>query len=109
MAREIVDVLEDKKGEDILLMDIRDLTTVAEYFVICSGGSDRTIRALVDAVREALRMKHRLRGRIEGQPADGWMVLDYGDIVLHVFSPDQRSYYRLEDLWHDGKILLRLQ
>lgn len=101
--------MEEKKGDDILLMDIRDLTTVAEYFVICSGGSDRTVQALVDAVRDEMRKKHRMKGRVEGLPQDGWMLADFGDVILHIFSPDQRAYYRLEELWREGKVLLHLQ
>jgi ribosome-associated protein len=109
LARDIVDVLEDKKGEDIILMDIRDLTTFADYFVICSGGSRRTVNALADAVREDIKSRYRTKGRLEGLPEDGWVLVDFGDVVLHIFSPDQRDYYRLEELWHEGKILLRLQ
>lgn len=104
-----MNTIEDKKGEDIVLIDIRELTTLADYFVICSGGSDRTLNALVDAVQEKIREQHKVKGRIEGQPQDGWMLVDYGDVVLHVFSKDQRSYYRLEDLWREGRVLLRLQ
>lgn len=90
-------------------MDIRELTTVAEYFVICSGGSDRTLKALADAALERIQQKHGLPARVEGRPADGWVLVDFGDVVLHLFAPDQRAYYRLEDLWHKGKILLRVQ
>lgn len=102
-------VLEDKKGENILLIDLRELTTMTDYFVICSGGSDRTIRALADSVRDEVKSGYRTRGRMEGQPEDGWVLVDFGDVILHVFSPDQRDYYRLEDLWHEGKVLLHLQ
>ena len=109
LARDIVDVLEDKKGEDIILMDIRDLTTFADYFVICSGNSRRTVNALADAVRDDIKSRYHNKGRLEGLPEDGWVLVDFGDVVLHIFSPDQRDYYRLEDLWHEGKILLRLQ
>jgi ribosome-associated protein len=101
--------LEDKKGEDILLIEIRDLTTVADYFVICTGSSDRTLKALADAVREAIKAQYHTRGRLEGMPEDGWVLVDFGDVIVHLFSPDQRDYYRLEDLWHDGKVLLHLQ
>lgn len=109
IARQIVSILEEKKGEDIVLIDIHEMTTLADYFVICSGGSDRTVRALVDAVQETLREKQNLRGRVEGQPEDGWMLVDYDVVVLHVFSPDQRAYYRLEELWREGRVLVRLQ
>jgi ribosome-associated protein len=90
-------------------MDIQEVSDFADYFVICSGTSDRMLQALADDVRDKLRQHHQLRGRIEGQPQDGWILVDYGDVIVHLFSPDRRSYYRLEDLWNKGKVLLRLQ
>lgn len=109
MARAIVDILEDKKAEDIVLMDIQEVTTIADYFVICSGTSNRMLDALADAVREKMREEHHIKGRVEGLPQNGWMLADYGDVVVHIFSEDQREYYRLEELWSGGKTLLRLQ
>lgn len=109
LARTIVDILEDKKAEDIVLVDIQDLTTIADYFVICSGTSNRMLNALADAVRDQMRENHKIRGRIEGLPQNGWVLADYGDVVVHIFSVDQRDYYRLEELWAEGKTLLRLQ
>lgn len=102
-------MLEDKKGEDILLLDIRELTDFAEYFVICSGTSDRMLKALADEVLERVRAIHGLKGCIEGLPQEGWLLIDYVDVVVHLFSPDRRDYYRLEELWGKGKVLLRLQ
>ena len=109
LAREIVDVLEEKKGEDIILLDIHDISDFADYFVICSGTSDRMLTALADGVIEDVRDQHHFRGRVEGEPHDGWLLVDFGDVILHLFSPDRRDYYRLEDLWGQGKVLLRLQ
>lgn len=109
MARKIVGALEDKKGEDIILMDIHEIAIFAEYFVICSGTSDRMIQTLADSAVESVKKEFRLQGRIEGLPQDGWMLVDFGDVILHIFSPDRRHYYRLEDLWSAGKVLLHLQ
>jgi ribosome-associated protein len=109
LARTIANVLEEKKGEDIVLLDIQELADFADYFLICSGTSDRMLKALADDVREQIRNKYHLRGRMEGIPQDGWILLDYGDVILHLFSPDRRNYYRLEELWGEGKVLLRLQ
>ena len=109
LAREIVDVLEDKKGEDIVLLDIHDISDFADYFVICSGTSDRMLTALADGVIEDVRNQHHFRGRLEGETHDGWLLVDFGDVILHLFSPDRRDYYRLEDLWGQGKVLLRVQ
>lgn len=108
-ARAIATILEDKKGEDIILLDIREIADFADYFVICTGTSDRMVHALADDLVEKMRQQQRLRGRIEGQAHDGWILIDFGDVVVHLFSPDRRDYYRLEELWGKGKVLLRLQ
>ncbi len=105
----MVDVLEDRKGEDIVLLDIRDVTVFADYFVICTGTSNRMLNALADSVEEQAKEKFGLRGRIEGSPDYGWVLVDFGDVIVHLFSPDQRDYYRLEELWGKGKVLLHLQ
>ena len=105
----MAEILEDKKGEDILLLDIRELAPLADYFVICSGTSNRMIQALVDSVVDEIRARFKQRPRREGESQDGWVLADYGDVILHVFSPDRRDYYRLEDLWSEGKIVLHLQ
>jgi ribosome-associated protein len=104
-----VDALEKKKGEDILLLDIREIAPLADYFVICSGTSDRMLDALIDTVSREVKTKFKLRPRIEGAPVDGWVLADYGDVILHLFSPHKRSFYRLEELWNQGKIVLHLQ
>ena len=101
-------VLEDKKGEDILVLDIRELCDFADYFVICTGTSDRMLNALADDVQEKMRLRYRLPARLEGLPEHGWLLLDYGGVILHLFSPDRRKYYRLEELWGKGKVLLHL-
>ncbi len=109
MAHLIVDALEEKKGEDILLIDIREVCDFADYFVLCSGTSDRMLSALADGASEKVHEKYDQWGRREGTSQDGWLLVDYGDVVLHLFSPDRRQFYRLEELWSKGKVLLRLQ
>jgi ribosome-associated protein len=101
--------LEDKKGEDIILMDIQEQAIFAEFFVICTGTSDRMLQALADSAIEQVKQKYALKGRVEGSAREGWVLVDFGDVLLHLFSPDRRDYYRLEDLWSQAKILLRLQ
>lgn len=91
------------------MLDIRELADFAEYFVICTGTSDRMLNALADEVVEKLRPLHNIRGRTEGSPDTGWVLVDFGDVILHLFSPDRRSYYRLEDLWGKGKVVLRFK
>jgi len=109
ISRTIVNVLEEKKGEDIVLLDIQGLATFADYFVICSGTSDRMLQALAEAAVEQVRNHYHLKARVEGEARDGWVLVDFGDIILHLFSPDRRNYYKLEELWSAGKVLLRLQ
>ena len=105
----IVNVLEEKQGENILLLDIRDITTITDYFIICSGTSDRMLNALASAVQRELRTAHNIRSRIEGDPKTGWVLADYGGVIVHLFAPDRREYYRLEELWAEGKVVLHLQ
>lgn len=90
-------------------MDIKDVVSFTDYFVICTGTSDRMLDALANAVLDDMRSKHHKRGKKQGLARDGWVIVDYGDIVIHLFSPDQREFYQLEELWDDGKVLLRLQ
>lgn len=104
-----MDALEDKKGEDILLLDIREICDFTDYFVISSGTSDRMLKALADGASEEVHAKIDFWGKSEGQPHDGWLLVDFGSVILHLFSPDRRTYYRLEELWGQGKVLLRLQ
>lgn len=90
-------------------MDIHEITVFADYFVICSGTSQRMLQSLADAALEQVKKGHELFGRVEGLPKDGWMLVDFGDVVLHIFSPERRNFYRLEDLWSEARILVHLQ
>ena len=108
-ARSIVNALEDKIAENIILMDIRGLAVFADFFIICSGTSERMLQALADAVNEHVHQVYSLPVHTEGRSQDGWLLVDAGDVIVHIFSPDRRAYYRLEDLWSHGKVLLRLQ
>ncbi|GAB1470169.1 hypothetical protein MASR2M66_10460 [Chloroflexota bacterium] len=90
-------------------MDIKDITSIADYFVICTGTSDRMLDALANIAIDEVRIKYKRKAKKQGFSRDGWVVVDFGDVVLHVFSPDQREYYQLEELWEDGKVLLRVK
>lgn len=110
LARRVVDIVEDKLGEDILLLDIRELCPFADFFVICSGASERQLKALVRGVRETVKAELGLLPyHVEGETFSGWVLLDYEDVIVHVFSPDKRAYYDLEGLWQEGKLLVRMQ
>jgi ribosome-associated protein len=110
LAREIVAVLDEKKGEDILLLDLIGICSFADYFILTTAPSKRTIRALRDDVQLGLKQSRQLlAGSVEGEPESGWVLLDYGDVIVHIFSQEMRDFYRLEDLWGDGRILLHVQ
>jgi ribosome-associated protein len=104
-----VDALEQKKGEDIVLLDIREIAVFADYFVICTGTSDRMLDTLAESAEQSVDEHFNVHARVEGSPRYGWLLVDFGDVILHLFSPERRDYYRLEDLWAKGKILLHLQ
>ena len=106
----MVEALEDKKAEDIVLVDISATSAFTDYFIICTGTSERQISALVDAANEAAHKTHEVKARrIEGHAAGGWVLMDYGAVILHAFSEEQRQRYKLEELWHEGKVMLRIQ
>jgi ribosome-associated protein len=110
LARSLVDVLEAKKADDIVLLDLQDVCSFADYFVVASGVSERTLDALAE--ESSRHLKKARPGRVtsvEGSAESGWILLDAGDVVLHLFSPRQRKYYKLEELWKAGKVLLHLQ
>jgi len=108
-ARELVTALEDKKAKDIILLDIHEVALFTDYFVICSGTSERMLRSLINAANDVMQSKYQSKGRVMGSPSNGWIAVDFTNIVLHVFSPDQRDYYRLEELWSNGKVLLKVK
>jgi ribosome-associated protein len=109
LARRIVELAEDKKAADIVLLDLSPLTTVADYFVICSGGSERQLEAIASGVISGMR-DERIRpfGR-EGTAASHWILVDYGSVIVHVFTPPERDFYQLERHWAEAKTVLRLQ
>ena len=94
-----MELAEDKQASDIVMLDLRKLNTIADYFVICSGESDRQLKAILEAIDEGVSREFGWDARVEGTPDTGWVLLDYGDVVIHVFSVALRDYYRLERLW----------
>jgi len=92
----------DNKGGDVLVLDMRGCTVLFDYFVIATGTSRRQIHTLAEEIDEALRGVGDTRMGIEGYDASKWVVQDYGDVVVHVFDPDTRDYYKLEELWADA-------
>ncbi len=104
-----MDALSEKQAEDILLLDIRNVASFADYFVIASAGSGRQMEAALEAVEQVLKQDNpTLIGR-EGEPESGWVLLDYGDVILHLFAPEERAYYDLEGLWSTATPVVRIQ
>jgi ribosome-associated protein len=109
IVRDIADVAIDRKASDVTILDIGKSTTLADYFLIVTGTSDRQINAVANAVEERMKELGVRRIAREGLPADGWVLLDYGQIIVHVFAPEQREYYDLERRWSDAPTLLKVQ
>jgi ribosome-associated protein len=110
LAHHIVDVVEDKKAENIILLDIRPKTVITDYFVIANGISDRQLKALAEYVREAVKEKFdTLPYSVEGTAESGWILIDYGYVVVHLFTETKRRYYDLEGLWREANVLLSIQ
>jgi ribosome-associated protein len=100
---EIVRHAEDKKAIDVVELDLRGVLGYTDYFVICSGNTGRQAKAIHDGILEGLKHEHeRLPRRVEGSADTGWILMDYLDVVVHIFTPDTREFYRLERLWGEA-------
>jgi ribosome-associated protein len=109
LARRIVELAEDKKAAEIVLLDLGGLTTMADFFVICSGGSERQLEAIASGIIANLRdEKVKPIGR-EGTSASHWILIDFGSVIVHVFTPPERDYYGLEKHWSEARTILRVQ
>lgn len=104
-ARFIAKLLEDKKANDILVLDVRKTSHFTSFFVICTGTSTPHLKALRVALEDTLKKKEITRYATEGAPESRWILLDYGDIMVHIFQKEARAYYNLERMWGDAKIV----
>lgn len=103
LAEAIADYAADRKAIDIVQLDLRAIIGYTDYFVICTGRTERQTRAIHDAIYEGMKSAHgRLPERVEGLPGARWILMDYLDVVVHVFIPEAREYYRLEQLWGEA-------
>jgi ribosome-associated protein len=109
LARKVVDLLADRQAEDILLLDIRNVTLFADYFVIASAETVRQMQALCDAIDSELAKDAIPPYGREGEPASGWVLLDLGDVIVHIFGPDERHFYDLEGLYRQATPVVRIQ
>ena len=103
MVKTAVAALQDKKGEDIRVIDISGVTVIADYFIIASGSNPNQVQALVDNVEEQMYKAGYDDPRVEGYNTASWVLLDYNNVIVHVFSQDDRLFYDLERIWRDGK------
>lgn len=103
MTKLAVQALDDKKGTDIRVIDISEVSVIADYFIIASGSNAHQVQALADSVEEKLGRAGYTPRQIEGYGSASWILLDFNDIIVHVFTQDARSFYDLERIWRDGK------
>ncbi len=97
------EALDDKKARDITILDIRGVTVIADYFLIASGDNERQVSALTDAVDEVLGRAGYVRRGVEGAGTKNWVLMDYNDVIIHIFDRENRLFYDLERIWRDGK------
>ena len=108
-ARLAVDLASDKLGSDVVLLDLRGVSDFTDYFVIVTAESSRQLNNLATEISEELEANGAVRHHVEGTPQGGWMLLDFGDVVIHLFGRQEREYYQLEDVWTQGIETVRIQ
>lgn len=111
LAHQIVDLVEEKQASDIVLLDIHEQTSIADYFVIATVDNERQAKAIEDDLLQKLRIEQNLRPLgIEGveNRGGGWALLDYGDVIVHLFTEEAREHYRLEELWNKANVVVKV-
>ncbi|MCX6023763.1 MAG: ribosome silencing factor [Chloroflexi bacterium] len=109
MARTAVELASEKQAEDIVMLDLREVCSFTDYFVICTGTSSRQIRTIVDEVEKGLRVAGIRTLHLEGADDTGWVLMDFGDVIVHVFHPRELEFYGLERLWSNALPVLHIQ
>jgi ribosome-associated protein len=109
IARTVAEVASDRLASDITVLDISELSTIADVFVVCSADNVRQLNAIREEVTTQLREHKVSPRRVEGVAEAGWILMDYGDVIVHLFTNEQRSFYRLEELWSEAPTLLKIQ
>ena len=108
LAHRVVELASDKKASDIVLLDVRAQTTMADYFVICTGASDRQLGAIAQGIEEGAKAAGVMPLGREGDTGSRWLLIDFGSVIVHVMSGPERDYYQLEKLWSDAALLLHV-
>lgn len=109
LARAIVEIASDKKASNTVLLDIQEVSVIADYFVVCSGNSERQVKAIAGDIEDELAKQDIHPLHTEGKDQGRWILLDYGDVIVHIFTQTERDYYRLERLWSGAKTVLVVQ
>ncbi|MFC2043605.1 ribosome silencing factor [Chloroflexota bacterium] len=104
-----MEVAGNKQASDIVLLDAREVCSFADYFVICSGDTERQLKAIYDEVEQALKKEGALSLYHEGSLVSGWLLLDFYDVIVHIFAPLEREYYKLDEFWSKAIPLVRIQ
>jgi ribosome-associated protein len=105
MLQTIITSLEDKKAEDIKTIDISNICSFSNYFIIASGTNNNQVQAMADIIEENLKPLYKEEHKVEGYQKANWILLDYGNIIIHLFDQTSRDFYKLEKMWKDGKII----
>ncbi len=109
LALRVAEILAETPAANSVVLDVRELSSFADYFIICSGENERQLRAIYQALLEKLGESGHRPQRSEGSPTSGWIVMDFGDVIVHIFDEAQRAFYRLESLWAEAPTLLAIQ
>lgn len=109
MADLVVEAATDKKAEAVLVMNVSEVTTIADFFVLCSGRGERQVQAIADGIVEKAKAAGRMPVGVEGYSSGRWVLIDLGDVVVHAFVPEERDLYKLERLWGDAPVVLKIE
>jgi len=102
--------MDDRQAADIILLDIRPVSLISDYFVIATGETKRQLSAIADTVLDVVKTSSGMKPlAVEGATDSGWIILDYGSVVAHLFGPEEREYYKLEQFWEEATLIVRIQ
>ena len=96
-----------KKASDVVILEVGHLTSIADYFIFCSGNSERQVNSIAEAIQSEIRKVFKDRGTVEGTTSGRWVLLDYGDIIVHIFHEETRAFYGIENMWRDANQILQ--
>ena len=104
-----MDAIAERLGSEIVLLDMEGVSLLADYFVLCNAESTPQFRAILEEVEKQAKAAGGRRLHVEGEASSGWVLLDYGAVVVHIFDPELRAYYKLEELWKEARLVVRIQ